>query len=202
MLGLALALAATDPVKIAQGNPVGWLFSAAVLVGAIWAAPVVAQRPASTAVHWAGQLTRHRNTVFAVGCVIIAGFGDPPVWQMAVDAALLLAYLLTVDALAAGPIGLRQLRRGVAPAAVASTVALLAAHAPVDSGAVWGRAVAAVAVAAAAVAAGAALWVRQHEVRQQGGQQQAQDVQRQDGQQGTRQRDSWQQGNQQQQRRH
>lgn len=167
ILGLALALAVTDPTKIANRDPVGWLLDVAVLVGAIWAAPVIAQRPASTTVHWTGQLARHRNTVFAVSCVIIAGFGNPPVWQMIVDAALLLAYLLTVDALAAGPIGIRQLRRGIAPAAaaVASAVALLAAHAPVDTGAVWGRAVAAVAIAAAALAAGAALWIRQHEVR-------------------------------------
>ena len=168
LLGLALALSATDPSKIGQRNPVGWLLTVAVLVGAIWSAPIVARRPASTAVHWTGQLTRHRNTVFGVACVIIAGFGNPPVWQIVVDAALLLAYLLTVDAFAAGPIGIRQLRRSIVPAAaaVASAVALLAAHAPVDSGAVWGRAVAAVAVAAAAVAAGAALWVRQHETRQ------------------------------------
>lgn len=170
ILGLALALAVTDPTKIANRDPVGWLLDVAVLVGAIWAAPVIAQRPASTAVHWTGQLARHRNTVFAVSCVIIAGFGNPPVWQMIVDAALLLAYLLTVDALAAGPIGIRQLRRGIAPAAAAaaSAVALLAAHAPVDTGAVWGRAVAAVAVAAAGLAAGSALWIRQHEVRQPG----------------------------------
>lgn len=167
-LGLALALAATDPAKIAHRDPVGWLLTVAVLVGAIWAAPVVAQRPSTTAAHWVGQLVRHRNTVFAVSCVIIAGFGNPAVWQMIVDAALLLAYLLIVDALAAGPIGIRQLRRGVAPAAAAgaSAVALLAAHAPVDSGAVWGRVVAAVAVVAAALAAGAALWVRQQETRQ------------------------------------
>lgn len=169
VLGLALALAVTDPSKLADRNPVGWLLTVAVLVGAIWAAPVIAQRPASMAVHWIGQLARHRNTVFVVGCTIIAGFGNPPVWQMVVDAALLLTYLLTVDALAAGPIGIRQLRRRTAPAAaaVASTIALLAAHVPVNSGAVWGRVVAAIAVAAAALAAGAALWVRQHETKRQ-----------------------------------
>lgn len=174
-LGLALALAAVDPTKLAQRDPVGWLLTVAVLVGAIWAAPVVAQRPASASVHWNNQLVRHRNTIFAVGCTIIAGTGDPPVWLMAVDAALLLAYLLTVDALAAGPVGIRQLRRGVAPAAaaVASAVTLLGARAPVDSGAVWGRVVAAIAVAAAAVAAGAALWIRQQGIRDQGVDQQA-----------------------------
>ena len=68
-----------------------------------------------------------------------------------------------VDALAAGPVGIRQLRHGMAPLCAAAAVAmvLLAAQAPVNSGAVWGRIVAALAVAAAATAAGAALWMRQ-----------------------------------------
>jgi hypothetical protein len=58
---------------------------------------------------------------------------------------------------------MRQLRRGVAPlsAAAAAAIVLLAAQAPVNSGAVWGRIVAALAIAAAAAAAGAALWIRQ-----------------------------------------
>lgn len=163
LLGVALALTATDPAELAQRGPVYWLMTLAAMVAAIWAAPVVAQRPAMSAVHWNTQLARHRNTVFAVGCTIIAGLNDPPAWLIGVDAALLLTYLLAVDALAAGPIGIRQLRRGVAPlaAAAASAVTLLGAAAPVDSGAVWGRIVAAVAVAAAGVAAGAALWIRQ-----------------------------------------
>lgn len=162
VLGIALAVAVTDPATLVERGPVAWLFTAAAMVGAAWAAPVIAQRPAVTAVHWFTQLSRHRNTVFAVGCTIIAGFAEPPLWLAIVDVALLLAYLLTVDALAAGPIGIRQLRRGVAPsaAAIASAVALLGAHAPVNAGAVWGRVVAAVAVAAAALAAGAALWFR------------------------------------------
>lgn len=168
LLGVALALTVTDPANLAKRGPAGWLLAVAALVAAIWAAPVVAQRAAVEAVHWNSQLVRHRNTVFAVVCTIIAGFSDPPLWLVIVDAALLLAYLLTVDALAAGPIGIRQLRRGIAPAAAAaaSAVVLLGAHAPVNSGAVWGRAVAAVAVAAAALAAGAALWTRRHATHQ------------------------------------
>jgi hypothetical protein len=163
LLGIALALAAVDPTKLGSRGPVGWLFALAALVATIWAAPVVSRRPAAQSVRLTSQVARHRNTVFAVGCTIMAGFSDPPVWLMVIDAALLLAYLLAVDALAAGPVGIRQLRRGTAPLSALAAVAivLLAAQAPVNSGAVWGRIVAALAVAAAATAAGAALWIRQ-----------------------------------------
>lgn len=163
LLGIALVLAVVDPTKLGTRGPVGWLLVAVALVAAIWAAPVVSRRPTARSVHLANQLARHRNTAFAVGCTIVAGFGDPPVWLMIVDATLLLAYLLAVDALAAGPIGMRQLRQGVAPLSAAGAVAivLLAAQAPVNSGAVWGRIVAALAVAVAGVAAGAALWIKQ-----------------------------------------
>ncbi len=162
LLGIALALTATNPTNLAVRGLAGWLSTVAAIVAAIWAAPVVAQRPAAATVHWSSQLARHRNTVFAVGCTIVAGFDDPPVWLMAANAALLLAYLLVVDALAAGPVGIRQLRRAIVPsaAAAASAVTLLGAQAPVNSGAVWGRVAAAIAVAAAAVAAAAALWIR------------------------------------------
>jgi hypothetical protein len=163
LLGIALALAATDPTKLTQRGPIGWLLVAAAVVAALWAAPAVAQRPTTTTVEWANQLVRHRNTVFAVACVVVAGFGSPPVWLAAVDTALLLAYLLAVDALAAGPIGVRQLRRRAVPlaAAAAGAVTLLGAQAPVNPGAVWGRIVGAIAVAAAALATGAALWIKQ-----------------------------------------
>jgi hypothetical protein len=123
----------------------------------------VVRRPAAATVQWTGRLIRHRNTVFAVACTVLAAFSDPAVWLTVVDAALLLAYLVAVDALAAGPIGVSQLRRGTPPlaAAAASAIALLGAQAPVNSGAVWGRIIAALAVAAAASAAAAALWLRQ-----------------------------------------
>ncbi len=165
VLGLALALAATDPVRLTEHNPVGWLVTVPVLVGAIWGAQVVAKRPATESVRWTTgtRIARHRNTIFAVACTLVAGSGDPPVWLMAVDAALLLAYLLAVDALAAGPIGIRQLRRPIAPAAaaLASAITLVGARAPINSGTIWGRIIAVVAVAAAALAASAALWMRQ-----------------------------------------
>jgi hypothetical protein len=168
LLGVALVLAVTDPTRLAGRGPIGWLAAACGVVAAIWAAPVVARRPAVDSVRPINLLARHRNTAFAVGCTVAAGFSDPPVWLMAVDAGLLLAYLLVVDALAAGPVGARQLARGTAPLAAlaAIVIVLLAARAPVSSGAVWGRIVAAIAVAVAAVAAGAALWIRQPGTRE------------------------------------
>jgi hypothetical protein len=157
LTGAALALTATDPAQPSMRGPFGWLAAAVAVVAALWAAPAVVQRPITPAVTWTRLLARHRNTVFAVGCVVVAGFGSPPFWLAAADTALMLAYLLAVDALAAGPVGVRQLRRGVAPAAAAGALVLLAAQAPVDAGVVWGRIAAAIAVAAAALAAGAAL---------------------------------------------
>jgi hypothetical protein len=163
LLGVGLALAAANPAGLASRGPTGWLLMIAAVAAAVWAAPAVAQRPAVATIQWISRLLRHRNTAFAVACTILAAFSEPAVWLMVVDAALLLAYLLAVDALTAGPIGVGQLRRRVPPltAAAASAVALLGAQAPVNPGAVWGRIVAALAVAAAAVAAGAALWLRQ-----------------------------------------
>lgn len=165
LIGFALALAAT--------NPAGWhkmagavlvVVLAFVLLLVLGAAPVAARRPATISGAWAAKAIRDRNTLFAAACVIVAGLGDPPMWLMAADAALLLAYLLTVDALAAGPVGARQLRGIRVPlaAAGASAAVLVIAEAPINGGAIWGRIVAALAVAAAAGAAGLALWSRLH----------------------------------------
>jgi len=163
VIGLALAIAAIDPASWPRmsGAVLAFLVIAALLF-ALWAAPAVVQRPVAYTNTWTAKAFRHRNTVFAATCTAVAGLGDPPVWLMAVDAALLPAYLLAVDALAAGPVGARQLRgiRTPAAAAAASAAVLIVARAPVDGGAVWGRIVAALCVAAAASAAGLALWER------------------------------------------
>jgi hypothetical protein len=168
LLGAASALAAANPVFQVARGPVGWLVLLVVMAAAVWASPIVAQRPTSSAVRLLTQLVRHRNTAFAVGCVVLAALTDPPVWLAVVDTALLIGYLLAVDAFAAGPIGADQARGGTVPltAAAASAIVLVAAEVPVDSGAVWGRVVAALAVAAAATAAGAALWLRRSGSRQ------------------------------------
>lgn len=163
VIGLALAIAAVNPTAWPRmsATVLAFLVILALLL-ALWGAPAVIQRPVMYANAWTAKASRHRNTIFAAACTAIAGLGDPPAWLMAVDAALLLAYLLAVDALAAGPVGARQLRgvRAPAAAAAASAAVLLVAEAPVDGGAVWGRIVAALCVAAAACAAGLALWER------------------------------------------
>jgi hypothetical protein len=163
LIGIALALAATDPSS--WGSRAGAALAALLvfaLLMALWAAPVVVQRAVAYSGAWTATAARHRNTLFAAACTVVAGLGDPPVWLAAVDAALLLAYLLAVDALAAGPVGVRQIRAVRTPlgSAAASAAVLLAAEAPVNTGAVWGRVVAALAVAAAAAAVGLALWSR------------------------------------------
>jgi hypothetical protein len=163
LIGLALALAATNPAAWhTMTGAVLVVVPAFALLLALWAAPVVARRPVTSSSTLTAKTIRHRNTLFAAVCVIVAGLGDPPVWLMAADAALLLAYLLAVDALAAGPVGARQLRSVRIPlaAAGASAAVLVVAEAPISGGAIWGRIVAALAVTAAAAAAGLALWSR------------------------------------------
>jgi hypothetical protein len=162
LAAVALAIAVTDPPQwVVSGIP-RWLLAIAMVTAALWAAPPVVRRPAGATARLVGRAGRHRNTLFAVGCTAVAATGDPRPWPAGVDAALLLAYLLAVDAAAAGPVGARQLRRCKVPfaAAGASAITLLGAFAPVATGALWGRAVAAAAVAFAGLAVGAALWVR------------------------------------------
>jgi hypothetical protein len=165
-LGLALALAAADPANLAHA---GALLEAgivrAVLLGlmglAAWftAAPVVA-RPVTGDHRWASALSRHRNTVLAVGFVVAVALGDPPVWMMVCDAGLLLAYLLFVDAAAGGPPGAAQLRDWPAVAAAVAATGLVLAGATVSVATAdsWARATAALLVLA--VGTGVALTVR------------------------------------------
>ncbi|MGH3417354.1 MAG: hypothetical protein ACRDSS_12870, partial [Actinocrinis sp.] len=82
LLGLVLAVCATNPTDLVASGASGWLLTAAAVLVAAWAAPVIARRPSIDNVHWSGQLARHRNTVFAVACVIVAAFSDPPLWLM------------------------------------------------------------------------------------------------------------------------
>ncbi len=163
LIGLALAVAATNPAawRTMTGAVLVVVVAFALLL-ALGAAPVVVRRPVTSSSAWTAKTVRHRNTLFAAVCVIVAGLGDPPVWLMAADAALLPAYLLAADALAAGPVGARQLRSISIPlaAAGASAAVLVVAEAPITGGAIWGRIVAALAVTAAAAAAGLALWSR------------------------------------------
>ncbi|MEU3461527.1 hypothetical protein ABZ721_16495 [Streptomyces sp. NPDC006733] len=160
-LGVALALAACDPRIGASPTPAEVVPPLAAVALACWAAPPLVRRPVQYSARRTALLSQHRNTVFAVGCVVLAAFSTPPVWLASCVAALLLTYLLIVDACAAGPAGIRQLRARHVPLAAygASGLVLFAAFAPSD-GSAWGPAVAAVAVGAVAFAVGTALWPR------------------------------------------
>ncbi|MEY9842363.1 hypothetical protein [Streptacidiphilus sp. EB103A] len=128
LLGCALALLVTDPTAWA-GRPLPDLVVPLfALAAACYAAAPLAARPVATGYRWFARLARHRNTAFAVLCIVLAATDPPPAWLAAVDAVLLLTYLLAVDAVAAGPPGLRLLRRPVTLlAAYGGTAAVLAA---------------------------------------------------------------------------
>ncbi|NEA57852.1 hypothetical protein G3I60_27765 [Streptomyces sp. SID13666] len=160
-LGVALALAACDPAVTGSPTMGDVLTPLAAVVLAWWAAPPLVRRPVQYSARKAALLSQHRNTVFAVGCVVLAAFSAPPVWLASCVTALLLTYLLIVDACAAGPAGIRQLRSRHIPLTAygASGLVLFAAFAPSD-GSAWGPAVAVSAVCAAAYAVGTALWPR------------------------------------------
>lgn len=127
LFGAAMAVAVTDP-------PNGFMGSSSSVVAVLlalfagWAAAPVVRRPVLTAHRWLNQLTRHKNTVFAGTCAVVAAAGRPAVWLMIADAALLLGYLLALDVLTAGPIGGRQLSSlwpaGLAAAGTALVLAL------------------------------------------------------------------------------
>ncbi|SEM08923.1 hypothetical protein [Streptacidiphilus jiangxiensis] len=165
-LGLAMALAAADPVNLVHaGAPleagIVRIVLLALMALAAWftAAPVVA-RPVTGDHRWASALSRHRNTVLAVGFVVAVALGDPPVWMMTCDAGLLLAYLLFVDGAAAGPPGAAQLRDWPAVVAAVAATGLVLAGATVSVATAdsWARATAGLLVLA--VATGVALTVR------------------------------------------
>jgi hypothetical protein len=140
----------------------GYLVEAAVvrmvllvlMVLAAWfGAPPVVARPVTGDPRWASTFSRHRNTVLAVGFVVAVTVGDPPVWMMACDAGLLLAYLLFVDAAAGGPPGAAQLRdRTVLVTVVAAQgLVLTGAVVSVATADSWARATAALLVLAVGV---------------------------------------------------
>jgi len=127
IFGPALALAAADPTQWSSTFGSRQLWAIALVLLGVWAAAPVVGRPVLSSHHWYKVLARHRNTLFAALCAVTAAADKPPIWLMAADAALLLGYLLAVDACTAGPIGVRQLRM-YWPATVAAggTAAVLA----------------------------------------------------------------------------
>jgi hypothetical protein len=162
LLGAALAVAATDPPHWADEPALITVRLIAVALAVVWAAAPMAARPVTTSRQFTVILSRHRNTLFVIAAVVVAALGNPPTWLTVVDCALVLTYLVLLDAATAGPVGGRQLRRAgtLLSAAAASAAVLLCAQVPVGSDSGWGRIIAALAVAAAACAVGTVLWLR------------------------------------------
>lgn len=128
LFGPALALAASNPSDWGTTFAMPQKFALLLAVLGLWAAAPVVSRPVLGSHHWPAILARHRNTLFVGACVVTAATGQPPVWLTTADAALVLGYLLALDAVSAGPIGIRQLRlawpAGVAAGGTAVVLAL------------------------------------------------------------------------------
>jgi hypothetical protein len=164
-LGVALLVAATNPMGGA--NTVLHLLGVVVAVGfGWWAAPPLAARPSTSSARLHLRLARHRNTVLAAAAVLLAALSHPSGWLAAAITALLLGYLLHVDArsrahLPTGP--------GAAlSACAASALVLAAALAPAQSSGA-ARLLAALGLAAAAGAVGLALHQRPGSRRERSG---------------------------------
>ncbi|MEY9963559.1 hypothetical protein ABIA33_001592 [Streptacidiphilus sp. MAP12-16] len=162
LLGCAIAVLVTDPTAWLSRPPIDLLLPLLAVVGAWFAAPPLTARPVASGFRWYTRLARHRNTAFAVGCVLLAAANRPPGWLAACDTALLLTYLLCVDAVAAGPPGARLVRRPLAllTAYGASALVLTAALLPVAATGTWARLLAALALGASGAAVAGAVWVR------------------------------------------
>lgn len=149
LLGTALAVAACDPPAALHASP---LVKAAVLVAAAaawWAAPPADAHPAATSTHRRSRAARHRTTVLPAAAIAVAAIIGPALWLTLCVAALLIAYLLVTDPWPPGAT-LAPGRPPATPAlatAAATTVVLLAAHAPVTS-TPWARLPASLAVLA------------------------------------------------------
>ena len=139
LFGAALAVAAVDPPHgfMASSSP---LVATVLAVFALWAAAPVVRRPVLALHRWVNQVSRYRNTVFAGACAAIAAAGRPQLWLMITDAVLLLGYLLALDAVTAGPVGIRQLRAGWPAGLAAAGTALVLALAQLTSAAHSGAA--------------------------------------------------------------
>ena len=162
LLGCALALLVTDPTAWSGRPTVDFVVPLFALAAALFAAAPLTARPVADGYRWYARLARHRNTAFAVMCIVLAATDPPPDWLAAVDAVLLLSYLLAVDAVASGPPGLRLLRRPLTLlAAYGGTAAVLvAALLPTTSLGPSSRLIAALALAGAGAAVAVALGLR------------------------------------------
>jgi hypothetical protein len=148
-LGTALMVAACDPPAAVHASVVLKVLVVVAAGLAWWASPMIDERPTQTSMRWPAVAVRRRGTILAAGSIAVAATTDPPVWDAACVAVLLLAYLLLTDAWTNGstaPTGRPE--PGVAlVTAGACALVFLAAQAPLSHTS-WARLVAALAVAA------------------------------------------------------
>ncbi|WP_101383450.1 MULTISPECIES: hypothetical protein [Kitasatospora] len=155
-LGMALLTAAT--------NPMGGAMVALHLVGVAaavgfgwWAAPPLTTRPTAPSARLHLQLARHRNTVLATAAVLLAALTQPSAWLAAAITALLLGYLLHIDAHSHAHLPTSP---GAALSACAASALVLAAALTPAQTSDAARLLAALGLAAAAGAVGLALHQR------------------------------------------
>ncbi|WP_051969417.1 hypothetical protein [Kitasatospora azatica] len=156
-LGVALLVAACNPMDRATVRPVDFLPSLLAAGFAWWAAPPQTARPVAPSSRLLLRLARHRNTVLATAAVVLAALNPPQLALAAAITALLLGYLLHVDTrshahLPAGPLP-------TLAACGAAALVLLAALAPTHSSDA-ARLLAALGIGAAALAVGLTLYER------------------------------------------
>ncbi|MEZ0093787.1 hypothetical protein [Streptacidiphilus sp. EB129] len=159
LLGCVLALLATDPTAWASRPPIDLLLPLLAAAGGFFGAAPVLARPVISGFRLRNRIARHRATVFAVGCVVLLTLHRPPDWLAGCEVVLLLTYLVSVDAAAAGPPGARTARRPWALLAAYASALLVFAAAllPVTDSGAWARLAAAVAVVASGAATAAVL---------------------------------------------
>ena len=145
VLGAVLLVGALDPARWPDYLCPQWFFGVLAAGFGAWAGAPLVDRPVLVTHRWRHRASRHRNTLLAGLATFLAAFQSPPVWLMAVEVLLLLAFLTLVDA--SSPAARPPLGRfaHACYAAAASALVLLAAVAPITGG-WWGRLVAAAAV--------------------------------------------------------
>ncbi|GAA1949479.1 hypothetical protein [Kitasatospora viridis] len=158
-LGAVLLVASVDPMA-AQGGTARTVLAVAGALFGWWAAAPLTARPVAPSARLGMRIMRHRNTVLAVAAVVLAAIGNPPAWLAVAVTALLLGYLLHVDArghahLPAGP-------AATVAACAAAAVVLAAALLPAQSSQ-SARLLAALGVAVAGAAIGLTLHQRRTE---------------------------------------
>jgi hypothetical protein len=138
VLGALLLAGSLDPPHWPHTPCPQWFFGALAASLGFWAAAPIVDRPVLDSHTRYRRALRHRNTLLAGAAAFLAAFQSPPVWLMAVEVLLLLAYLTAVDAAAAPARPPRVQLVQALWAGAGSAVVLLSAVAPITGGS-WGR---------------------------------------------------------------